>query len=593
MVSGKAGQPILAGFGMPRLAVHLQDALKAHVRGADLSTVVAKSAREPMYPSQVLRKKGFVGIDNFAIDRVWHENSQDEQSEEERKLCLRSWLSAIAADAAFGEVERVRKVDTRYLSVASLACFRLLLSQSDALEKSKPREMVSEFGEHRLEDGNSITLQNARYKTRIRRSNQAQVVMTNAAGEEFIGSAKASAGKQTSIKVARGFKGVLANVRIVGREERNNAEKCREELILLSLQGDAHLPHSPFIELLWFPKVKHVQAACDEPSSHSIRLEGIPLNPSQQRVVAAMTCKSTCLMTTHGPPGTGKTSTIAASAKIWTEQRKPTWIVAHSNVAVKNIAEKLASTRIDFKLIVSKEFFVEWHEHLYHLIEGNTIRADELPKRPQEVQRIFDNCNIVLSTLSMLSNPAFDQNGMFSIVPVERLVVDEASQINIFEYMHLFWKFRADLKKVCFFGDPKQLAPFGSDTTPSLQSIFQLRHFQKAAFFLDVQYRMPTPLGDFISQAVYSNRLRSQHSVVLPSAVAFVDVRGHEEKSGFSWVNERELQTMIMLVANYYKALDFCIITPYDAQRTAIENALKRSNLPWGKVFNIDSFQGE
>ncbi len=124
--------------------------------------------------------------------------------------------------------------------------------------------------------------------------------MTNAAGEEFIGFARSSSGKQTSIKVARGFKGVLANVRIVGRDEKNNAEKCREELILLSLQGDAHLPHAPFIELLWFPKAPHVQAACEEPLSHSIRVEGIPLNPSQQRVVAAMTCKSTCLMTTHG-----------------------------------------------------------------------------------------------------------------------------------------------------------------------------------------------------------------------------------------------------------------------------------------------------
>ncbi len=96
LVSGKAGQPILAGFGMSRLAVHLQDALRLHVRGADLSTVVAKSAREPMYPSQVFRKKDFVRIDNFAIDRVWHENSQDEESEEERKLCLRAWLSAMS-----------------------------------------------------------------------------------------------------------------------------------------------------------------------------------------------------------------------------------------------------------------------------------------------------------------------------------------------------------------------------------------------------------------------------------------------------------------------------------------------------------------
>ena len=37
----------------------------------------------------------------------------------------------------------------------------------------------------------------------------------------------------------------------------------------------------------------------------------------------------------------------------------------------------------------------------------------------------------------------------------------------------------------------------------------------------------------------------------------------------------------------------FKIITPYDAQRNAIENALKAAGLAWeNTVFNVDSFQG-
>lgn len=36
------------------------------------------------------------------------------------------------------------------------------------------------------------------------------------------------------------------------------------------------------------------------------------------------------------------------------------------------------------------------------------------------------------------------------------------------------------------------------------------------------------------------------------------------------------------------------IITPYDAQRGAIEDALKTASLAWeDKCFNVDSFQGE
>jgi len=50
---------------------------------------------------------------------------------------------------------------------------------------------------------------------------------------------------------------------------------------------------------------------------------------------------------------------------------------------------------------------------------------------------------------------------------------------------------------------------------------------------------------------------------------------------------------MINLVRHYYRGKNFCIITPYDAQRSAIERALKVEGLPWDKVFNVDSFQGE
>ena len=46
------------------------------------------------------------------------------------------------------------------------------------------------------------------------------------------------------------------------------------------------------------------------------------------------------------------------------------------------------------------------------------------------------------------------------------------------------------------------------------------------------------------------------------------------------------------LVQHYYKRLDFCVITPYDAQRAAITARLKAEDLPWECVYNVDSFQG-
>lgn len=63
------------------------------------------------------------------------------------------------------------------------------------------------------------------------------------------------------------------------------------------------------------------------------------------------------------------------------------------------------------------------------------VRSDELPDDPRGLERVILDSRIILSTLSMLSNPALDNNGLFKLVPVEKLVIDEASQINIFEYL--------------------------------------------------------------------------------------------------------------------------------------------------------------
>ena len=45
------------------------------------------------------------------------------------------------------------------------------------------------------------------------------------------------------------------------------------------------------------------------------------------------------------------------------------------------------------------------------------------------------NTKVILCTLSMLSNPALHTWGVYKHVPVARLIVDEASQIDTFEFM--------------------------------------------------------------------------------------------------------------------------------------------------------------
>lgn len=63
----------------------------------------------------------------------------------------------------------------------------------------------------------------------------------------------------------------------------------------------------------------------------------------------------------HGPPGTGKTTVIASIVQLTGGPLEALYIVAQSNVAIKNVAEKLVKVGfLDFKLVVSEEFYFEW-----------------------------------------------------------------------------------------------------------------------------------------------------------------------------------------------------------------------------------------
>ena len=69
------------------------------------------------------------------------------------------------------------------------------------------------------------------------------------------------------------------------------------------------------------------------------------------------------------------------------------------------------------------------------MIKDKVIRSDELPDDPGALKRSLGGTCIMLSTLSMLSNPTLGNKGVFEAVPVVQLVIDEASQINLFDFM--------------------------------------------------------------------------------------------------------------------------------------------------------------
>ena len=154
----------------------------------------------------------------------------------------------------------------------------------------------------------------------------------------------------------------VTSISVIGREESTNAERARDEYILQLLQGKTSIdsPDAPFISHIWFPQpVKSLQCKA-RAKTLRVGREGRYLNQSQSNVVEAMVCSQNPITLVHGPPGTGKTSTISVAIREWSSSRSPVWAVAQSNVGVKNIAESLAKHGVSFKLLVSKEFYFEW-----------------------------------------------------------------------------------------------------------------------------------------------------------------------------------------------------------------------------------------
>ena len=70
--------------------------------------------------------------------------------------------------------------------------------------------------------------------------------------------------------------------------------------------------------------------------------------------------------------------------------------------------------------------------------------------------KLLRGCQIVLCTKSMLANAKIAANGITKIVPIETLVIDEASQIPMGGYIGILSKFADTLKKICFIGDDMQ-----------------------------------------------------------------------------------------------------------------------------------------
>jgi AAA domain len=195
--------------------------------------------------------------------------------------------------------------------------------------------------------------------------------MVGGKNKTYIGHVKEVQGRAAKIRLKSRFEGAaIRSIHTVGKDPSTTSERLLESIILGCLQRTINFVDLPFVAPIWFP----VETPCPRRQRFKTQIPSHPflesLNHSQKEAVEAIVSDEPTdnLVLVHGPPGTGKTTVIARATlwKVALAGSNTMWLVAHSNIAVKNIAEKLATSNfLEFKLLVSCEFHFDWYVYFF------------------------------------------------------------------------------------------------------------------------------------------------------------------------------------------------------------------------------------
>ncbi|KAJ7126882.1 P-loop containing nucleoside triphosphate hydrolase protein [Mycena epipterygia] len=538
-------------------------------------------------------------------------------------VALQAWTAwrAATCESMQQRLAEVPRIDTRAFSESRLLSLAKLIREARRLTDLKPTRVENEVDNKFSCKEGKLEVTSTRFKTRVLASrNQRIEVESTVEGKvsKFSGKTVFVDGRAARIALTSAlFQGDSIRVTTVGREGPTRVESQRAKIVLRALQQTCPVLDNPFFQTIWLESEKPAWSKIPCPAHEaSLYFPNATLNDSQREAVRAILSNANADRVTlvQGPPGTGKTTTIAAavvSILSSVDLERTIWVVAQSNVAVKNIAEKLADVDCDFTLLVSKDFHHE-HEHLYCKIMDSVLRSDDLTDVVVEMEPQLKGSRVVLCTLSMLSNPRISIITRF--VPLQMLMVDEASQVEIGDLLPVLYSFSESLQKLVFIGDDKQRGKcprmdktvFGRCKVSSRWSIyargpsFSTPSIGRFQFHPPYKYTdsvsafsMPEQLGSFIGKHVYDDKLKTVHPIAT-SCCRFISVKGTEVEKGRSWINVAEAQAAIAEARIHHaKGRSYRIITPYDAQRAILESTLKAAKIPWeNKVFCVDSFQG-
>jgi len=375
------------------------------------------------------------------------------------------------------------------------------------------------------------------------------------------------------------------------------------------------------------------------------------LNPSQQEAVRhALAAEDIAII--HGPPGTGKTTTVAALIRTAVARGDRVLACAPSNLAVDNLAEQLVAAGVSLaRLGHPARILPELQAHtLDALVErqASYYQAKKLRKqafglrdqagkfrraRPtpgekqalraeaaqlldearqleaQAIEQALDSASVILSTLTGIDSAILGQRSF------DLCVIDESGQST--EPAAWIPVTRSD--RLVLAGDHQQLPPtvvsrqaeeegFGL----SLMERLMRRDAAHLARRLDVQYRMNEQIMAFSSAVFYDGDLQADASVqghllcdlpgvaaneLTATAVTFIDTAGagyddSQPADSDSRHNPEEAalaaKKVQQLLAANVSAGSIAVITPYAAQVQRLRELLPDAV----RIGTVDGFQG-
>jgi DNA replication ATP-dependent helicase Dna2 len=310
-------------------------------------------------------------------------------------------------------------------------------------------------------------------------------------------------------------------------------------------------------------------------------------NEAQDRAVRrAVAAEDYALV--HGPPGTGKTYTIAQLVRALVARGDRVLLAAFTNRAVDNALEALREQGFEDVVRYGTETGVR-----------DDMRDVRLTARGDPNGRVAElrGASVVAATTAGCASRTLIEEE-FDVA-----VVDEASQLT--EPGTLAAVNRAE--RFVLVGDHRQLPPVVRAETDLRTSLFERLSdaHPEASVLLDRQYRMGQRIQAFPSDEFYDGALRPATPEVaqrrlddldgveptalpadLRDPVAFVDPDGHRNGN----VNRAEADRVAEIVKSYLAAGvdpdDVCVIAPFRAQVAEIAERVEVT------VDTVDRFQG-